>query len=62
MFSFYRRSAHILYTAKMGQVDSPELPETLETTEMTENFTKVSTKFEETLINYVWEKSHVKKT
>ena len=41
-----------------GQFDSPELPE------MTENFTKVTkylTKFKETLINYVWEKSHVKK-
>ena len=46
----------------MGQVDSPELPETPEITEMTENFTKV-TKYlnKETLINYVWEKSHVKK-
>ena len=35
-----------------------------EITEMTENFTKVTkylTKFKETLINYVWEKSHVKK-
>ena len=45
-----------------GQVDSPELPETPEITEMTENFTKVTkylAKFEETLINYVWEKSHV---
>ena len=33
-------------------------------TELTENFTKVTkylTKFKETLINYVWEKSHVKK-
>ena len=41
-----------------GQVDSPELPET------TENFTKVTkylTKFQETLINYGWGKSHVKK-
>ena len=45
----------------MGQVDSPELPEMLETMEMTENVTKVSTKFKETLIHYVWEKSHVKK-
>ena len=46
-----------------GQVDSPEVPETLETTEMTENFTKVAKylpKFKETLINYGWEKSHVK--
>ena len=44
-----------------GQVDSPELPKT---PEITENFTKVTkylTKFKETLINYVWEKSHVKK-
>ena len=41
-----------------GQVDSPEI------TEMTENFTKVTkylTKFKETLINYLWGKSHVKK-
>ena len=47
-----------------GQVDSPELSETPEITEMTENFTKVTkylTKFKKTLINYVWEKSHVKK-
>ena len=47
-----------------GQVDSLELPETPEIEEMTENFTKVSkylAKFKETLINYVWEKSHVKK-
>ena len=39
---------------KHGQVDSPELPQTLETTEMTENFTKVTKyliKFKETLIN-----------
>ena len=51
-------------TLKFGQVDSPELPETPETMEMTENFTKVTkylTKFIETLINNVWEKSHVKK-
>ena len=47
-----------------GQVNSPELPEMLEITEMMENFTKVTkylTKFKETLIDYVWEKSHVKK-
>ena len=47
-----------------GQVDSPELPETLAITESTENFTKVTkylNKFKETLINYVLEKSHVKK-
>ena len=46
------------------QVDSPEFPEALEITEMMENFTKVTkylTKFKETLINYVWEKSHVEK-
>ena len=46
-----------------GHVDSPELLETPEITEMMENFTKVTkylTKFKET-INYVWEKSHVKK-
>ena len=44
-----------------GQVDSPEL---LEMAEITENFMKVTqylAKFKETLINYVWEKSHVKK-
>ena len=48
----------------MGQLDSPELSETPEITEMTENFTKVTkylTKFKETLIKYVWEKSDVKK-
>ena len=48
---------------KNGQVDSPGLLETPEITEMTENFTKVTkylTKFKEALINYVWEKSHVK--
>ena len=47
------------------QVDSSELLETLETMEMTENFTKVTkclTTYKETLINYVWEKTHVKKT
>ena len=47
------------------QVDSLELMETLETMEMTENFTKVTkylTAYKETLINYVWEKAHVKKT
>ena len=47
-----------------GQVDSPELPETPEITEMTKNFTKFTKyliKFKEILINYVWEKSHVKK-
>ena len=46
---------------RVCQFDFPELPET---PEMTENFTKVTkyfAKFKETLINYVWEKSHVKK-
>ena len=46
------------------QVDSPELPQTPEITEMTENFAKVTkylTKYKETLINYVWKKCHVKK-
>ena len=45
-----------------GRVDSPGLPEMPEITEMTENFTLVTkylAKFKETLINYVWEKSHV---
>ena len=49
---------------KYGQVDSPELPETPEITEMTKNFTKFTKyliKFKEILINYVWEKSYVKK-
>ena len=44
-----------------GQVDSPELPETPKITVMTENFTKVTkylTKLKDTLMNYVWEKSH----
>ena len=44
-----------------GQVDSPEL---LEMAEITENFMKVTkylAKFKETLINYVWEKSHIKR-
>ena len=47
-----------------GQVDYPELPETTEISEMMETFmevTKYLTNFKETLINYVWEKSHVKK-
>ena len=47
-----------------GQVDSPELPEMPEITEMMENFTKITkyiTKIKERLINYVWEKSHIKK-
>ena len=47
-----------------GQFDSPELPETPEIREMAENFakgTKYLAKFKETLINYVWEKCHIKK-
>ena len=47
-----------------GQVDSAELPKTPEITEMTENFTKVTKylpKYKKALLNYVWEKSHVKK-
>ena len=47
-----------------GHVDSPESPETPEITEIKEIFTKIPkylTKRKETLINYVWEKSHVKK-
>ena len=53
-----------LFLVCNGQVDTPELPEMPEITEMTENFTKVIkylTKLKETLINYVWEKSHIKK-
>ena len=45
-----------------GQVDSPVSPKTLEITEMTENFTKVTkyvTKLKGTSINYVWERSHL---
>ena len=47
-----------------GQVNSPELPETPEIMDIIENFIKVTkhlTKLKETLINYVWEKSHFKK-
>ena len=58
------RRSQVLCAIKNFQVDSLDLPETPEITEMTENFTKVTkylTKFKETLINYVWEKSHVKK-
>ena len=47
-----------------SQVDFSESPETPEITEMTDNFTKVTkylTNLKETLINYVWEKSHFKK-
>ena len=42
----------------------PGIAGTQDITEMTENFTKVTkylNKFKETLINYVWEKSHFKK-
>ena len=52
--SFYRQLPE-------GQVDFPEL---LETPEMMENFMKVTkylTKFKEILINYGWEKSHIRK-
>ena len=45
----------------LGQVESSETPEI---TKMTPSFTKVNknlTKLKETLINYVWEKFHVKK-
>ena len=66
--NFYPHIYHVMIIVaggfSRGQVDSPELPETPEITEMTANFTKVTkylTKFTETLINYVWEKSHVKK-
>ena len=48
----------------LGQVVSPELPETPEITEIIENFIKVTkdfTKLKDTLTNYVWEKSHFKK-
>ena len=48
----------------LGQVDSPESPETPEITEKAKNFIKVIkylTKLKETLINFVWEKSHFKK-
>ena len=47
----------------MQPVDFPELSERPEITEMTVNLKKVSkylTKFKETLINYVWEKSQSK--
>ena len=49
---------------KNGQVDSPGSPETPEITEMMEKFINVAkhlTKLKETLTNYVWEKSHLKK-
>ena len=52
------------WCACFGQVDSPELPKTPETTEKMENFIKVSnylTKLKEALINYIWEKSQFKK-
>ena len=48
----------------MAKVNSSELSETPEITEMKENFTKVTkylTKLKEILMYYVWEKSHVKK-
>ena len=49
---------------QIGQVDSPELLETLEITEKMENFIKVTkylTKLKEALINHVSEKPHFKK-
>ena len=48
---------------KYGLVDSPESPETPVITEITRNFTKIDKylpKLKGTLINHVWEKSHVK--
>ena len=63
-FKFYKKQSLEKRYCLFGHVDSPELSETLEITEMIENFTKVTkylAKFKETLINYVWEKSHVKK-
>ena len=48
----------------MDQVDSQELLEMPEITEKMENFRKVIkylTKLKKTLINYVWEKCHLKK-
>ena len=48
----------------MGQIDSLESPKMLEITKMMENFTKVTkhlTIFKETLMNYIWEKSQVRK-
>ena len=47
---------NIQITSRKQSPESPEL------TEMTKNSTKVTkylTKLKETLINYVWEKSHV---
>ena len=60
---FYKKQSLEKRYCLFGQVDSLELPEMLEITEMIENFTKVTkylAKFKET-INYVWEKSHVKR-
>ena len=54
----------LVLSPQCGSVDSPELPETPKITEMMENFMKVTkylAKFKETLKNYVWKKSHVKK-
>ena len=48
----------------LGEVDSPELLETPDVMEMTENFAKVIkylAKLRETLMSFAWEKSHVKK-
>ena len=60
----FRNFFEIYTTILFVQVDSPELLDTPEITEMMENFIKVTkylTKLKETLINYVWEKSLVKK-
>ena len=65
-FYFQRKQSMVPLDKELynSQVDSPELLETPEITEIKKNFTKVTkylTKFKETLRYYVWEKSHVKK-
>ena len=48
----------------LGQADSPESLKISEVTEMAENLIKVTkylTKLTETLMSFVWKKSHVKK-
>ena len=58
------KKGKILAPVTDGLVNSPELPETPEITEIIENFIKVTkdfTKLKDTLTNYVWEKSHFKK-
>ena len=50
--------------SNVGPGRFPESPETPEITQILENFMKVTkhfTKLKETLTNYVWEKSHLKK-